>query len=425
MPPFHGALIRRRACVLICYGIRAQSTGHDHVWLLKQLESKSMLAEHLIKLGALAAFSSLVMSLLIVLSERWHGKLSHDHDLDGVQKVHTIAVPRIGGLAVVVGVIAGFYLFAHVAPGVMGASRARLIEQLLAVSAPAFLAGIIEDITKKVSVKLRLSATVLSALLASFLLGATVRELNIWGIDSLLAITPIAVVVTALVVAGGANAINIIDGFNGLSSSTLILMAAGLSAVALQHNDMFIASLGALCIGASFGFFLLNYPSGKLFLGDGGAYFLGFWVAEMAVLLVQRPDVSAWQVLAICAYPVIEVMFSIYRRKFIKKVSPGAADALHLHTLVYRRVVFPRVRHSVVWPWQRNAAVMLFIAPVVALCIGVSAVFAETSVAAICMVGVQLFIYVAAYRRLVHGRWTIPSFLVIAGGEEDAPQQQL
>jgi UDP-N-acetylmuramyl pentapeptide phosphotransferase/UDP-N-acetylglucosamine-1-phosphate transferase len=383
-----------------------------------------MLVEHLIELGALAALASLGMSLLIVLSEKWHGKLSHDHDLDGVQKVHTEAVPRIGGLAVLVGVIAGFCLFALAAPGVMNASCASLIELLLAVSAPAFLAGIIEDVTKKVSVKLRLSATVLSSLLASFALGATVNELNIWGVDSLLMFTPVAVVVTALVVAGGANAINIIDGFNGLSSSTLILIAAGLSAVAWQHNDMLVTSLGVLCIGATFGFFLLNYPFGKLFLGDGGAYFLGFWVAEMAVLLVRRPDVSAWQILAICAYPVIEVVFSIYRRKYIKKVSPGAPDALHLHTLVYRRVVFPRVQRSLIRPWQRNSAVVFFILPVVAAGIGASAVLASTSAAGIALVALQLFIYVAAYRRLVHGRWVPSSFISVDIGEEEAPQQQ-
>jgi UDP-N-acetylmuramyl pentapeptide phosphotransferase/UDP-N-acetylglucosamine-1-phosphate transferase len=187
---------------------------------------------------------------------------------------------------------------------------------------------------------------------------------------------------------------------------------------------MFVATLGALCIGASFGFFLLNYPFGKLFLGDGGAYFLGFWVAEMAVLLVQRPDVGAWQVLAICCYPVIEVMFSIYRRKFIKKVSPGAPDALHLHTLVYRRVVFPRVQRSAVRPWQRNAAVMLFIVPAVGLCVAASAVFANSNAAGICLVVAQIFIYVAVYRRLVHGRWTIPSFHMIDSSEEEAPQRQ-
>jgi UDP-N-acetylmuramyl pentapeptide phosphotransferase/UDP-N-acetylglucosamine-1-phosphate transferase len=382
----------------------------------------SMIAEHFIGLGSLAALGSLIVSQLIVVSERWHGRLSHDHDLDGVQKVHTTAVPRVGGLAVLAGIVVGFSLFANIAPTVIGTHTARLVQLLLVASAPAFFAGIIEDVTKRVSVKLRLSATVLSSLVASFTLDATVRELNIWGVDNLLAITPIALVVTALVVAGGANAINIIDGFNGLSSSTLMLMAAGFSAIAWQHNDTFVVTLGALCIGSCFGFFLLNYPFGKLFLGDGGAYFLGFWVAEMAVLLAKRSDISAWQVLAICAYPVIEVAFSIYRRKFVRKVSPGAPDALHLHSLIYRRVVFLRVRRNAARPWLRNSAVIWFIVPVVATCVGLSAIYAESSREGMLAVAVQVLIYLAAYRRLVHGRWLAPAQLML-DSKEEAPQQ--
>jgi UDP-N-acetylmuramyl pentapeptide phosphotransferase/UDP-N-acetylglucosamine-1-phosphate transferase len=382
-----------------------------------------MLVEHLILLGACAAVVSFGISLLIVVSERWHGRLSHDHDLGGVQKVHTTAVPRIGGLAVVGGIVAGIWLFAHLWPQLLNASRFHRIEILLAVSAPAFLAGIIEDITKKVSVKLRLAATVLSSLLASFALGATVDQLNIWGVDSLLLITPFAVVVTALVVAGGANAINIIDGFNGLSTSTLMVMAGGLSIVAWNNNDVFVTLLGVLCIGGTLGFFLVNYPFGKLFLGDGGAYFLGFWVAEMAVLLlVRRSTVNAWQILAVCAYPVIEVMFSIYRRKFIKKVSPGAPDALHLHTLVYRRVVFQRVPKNSNRPWQRNAAVACVIVPVVAACVGVSAFFGTTTGKGILLVAGQVLLYVATYRRLVYGRWMAPAVLRIETEEQSVQQ---
>jgi UDP-N-acetylmuramyl pentapeptide phosphotransferase/UDP-N-acetylglucosamine-1-phosphate transferase len=381
-----------------------------------------MLLNQLFWLGACAVIVSLAMSLLIILSEKWHGRLSHDHDLGGVQKVHTTAVPRVGGLAVVGGIVGGLWLFAHLWPDALSVWRLHRLQTLLAVSAPAFLAGMIEDVTKKVSVKLRLAATVLSSLLASYALGATVDQLNIWGVDWLLMLAPVAVVVTAVVVAGGANAINIIDGFNGLSTSTLMVIAGGLSFVAWQSNDLFVTRLGVLCIGATLGFFVFNYPYGKLFLGDGGAYFLGFWVAEMAVLLLVRDShVNAWQVLAICAYPVIEVMFSIYRRKFIKKVSPGAPDALHLHTLVYRRLVFTLVPKDQNRPWQRNAAVACVIVPVVAVCVGLSALFATTTFAGLLFVLAQVLLYVAAYRRLVHGRWMVPTVFGI--GADEAPAQ--
>jgi UDP-N-acetylmuramyl pentapeptide phosphotransferase/UDP-N-acetylglucosamine-1-phosphate transferase len=367
-----------------------------------------------IQLGLIASTVSILISLFIVLSQKWHGGLSHDHDLDGVQKVHTTAVPRIGGLAVFAAVLLGLLIFRQLRPDLMSAAQSGDIQRLLCASLPAFLAGLIEDITKRVSVRMRLGATALSAVIASFLLGATVNELDLWGVDALLAFTPFAVLVTAIVVAGGSNAINIIDGFNGLSGSTIVIMAGGLAAVALQNGDTFVALVGALGIGATIGFLALNYPRGRLFLGDGGAYFLGFWVSEMAVLLlVRNPAVNAWQVLAICAYPVIEVLFSIYRRRVIQNVSPGAPDALHLHTLVFRRLVFKHVRRDARMPWRRNAAVPCVIAPAVAACVALAAAVGASAPASLAIVLLQLVLYVAAYRRLVRGRW-------ISGGRESA-----
>ncbi len=361
-----------------------------------------------VMLGLTALVASFAISQMIVRSQKWHGSLTHDHDLDGVQKVHTAAVPRIGGLAVIGGILLGLLMFQQMFPGQVSPSRASRIYLLLGASLPAFLAGLIEDFTKRVSVRVRLAATALSALVASLALGATVNELDIWGLDALLAITPLAIVATAVFVAGGSNAINIIDGFNGLSGSAIIIMAAGLAAVGLQVGDTFVAVLGALCAGATLGFLMLNYPSGKLFLGDGGAYFLGFWVSEMAVLLlVRHPELSAWQILAICGYPIIEVLFSIYRRKFVRKVSPGAPDALHLHGLVFRRLVFKHVRHDAQRPWKRNAMVPCFIAPAVAACVAVSVCFGHSTLASLTIVVAQVVLYVAVYGRLVRGRWTV------------------
>lgn len=358
------------------------------------------------QLGLAAAATSVAVSLLIVLSQKWHGGLSHDHDLDGVQKVHTTAVPRIGGLAVFSGVLLGLLMVQAIWPDLISQSRSRDVLLLVCASLPAFLAGVIEDMTKKVSVRVRLAATALSAIIASALLGATVNELDLWGVDTLLAFTPFAVLVTAIVVAGGSNAINIIDGFNGLSGSTIVIMAAGLSAVALHNGDVFVVLLGALGIGATLGFLALNYPRGKLFLGDGGAYFLGFWVSEMAVLLlVRNPAVNAWQVLAICAYPVIEVLFSIYRRRVIQNVSPGAPDALHLHTLVYRRLIFKHLRQDANNPWKRNAAVPCVIAPTVAAWVALSVTIGASAPASFAIVIMQAALYVMAYGRLVRGRW--------------------
>jgi UDP-N-acetylmuramyl pentapeptide phosphotransferase/UDP-N-acetylglucosamine-1-phosphate transferase len=365
-----------------------------------------MLLNELLKIGALAGMVSFIVSLIIVRSQKWHGCISHDHDLGGVQKVHALAVPRVGGLATVAGVGLGLLAFWFLFPKEIHRERVMAIMLLVLAGAPAFLAGMAEDLTKRISVRVRLVATFASALIASALLGATVNNLDIWGVDNLLQIAPVAILVTALVVAGGANAVNIIDGFNGLAGSVITIMALALAAIAVQHNDAFVATLGVLGAGSAVGFLLVNWPRGKLFLGDGGAYFLGFWVAETAVLLlVRNAGVNAWQVLSICAYPVIEVLFSIYRRRIIQQVSPGAPDRLHLHTLVYRRVVRKLIKVEPPQAWLRNATTAGVIVPWIAMMALGSVLVGESMLAAMALVAFQVVFYIAVYGRLVRGRW--------------------
>ncbi|MFL6676011.1 MAG: MraY family glycosyltransferase [Massilia sp.] len=363
----------------------------------------------LLTLGLLAMAAAVVASILIVASRRWHGKHTLDHDLDGVQKFHTAAVPRIGGVAIAGAIafttaVCSSYGFALVPDTYLQAAALLLVAAL-----PAFLGGIVEDIRKDVSVQTRLLAALLSALAASWLLGATLDQLDIWGVDTLLRWTPFALAVTCVVVAGGVNAINIIDGFNGLASSTVVVMLTAFAVIGWHMGDPLVTHLAVLGLGAAFGFLLVNFPTGRLFLGDGGAYFLGFWVAEVAVLLlVRNPLVNAWQVLAVCAYPVIEVLYSMYRRRILRQASPAAPDGLHLHTLVYRRVA-PRIAGlRADRPWQRNAAVTCLIVPWVVASALLGVLAGGWGWWAIAIVAAQLLAYLTVYSRLVRGRWGSP-----------------
>lgn len=356
---------------------------------------------------AVAAISSFAASLLIVLTQAWHGKHSLDKDVAGVQKFHKVPVPRIGGIAIFIGVLAAAVFLAYVAAPVERIKSFDKLPMLLLAAMPAFLAGMLEDLTKKVSVTARLLATFSSALLACWLLQAYLPRLDMWGMDALLQAFPLAALaVTAVAVAGVANSINIIDGFHGVAGSAVVIMLAGMGFLAWRVDDVFLVGLALLGIGAAFGFLLVNYPTGRIFMGDGGAYFMGFWLAELAVLLVNRhPEISAWQVLAICSYPVIEVLYSIYRRKVIRKISPGAPDRLHLHTLIYRRVVCQLVPSNETRPWIRNASVACVIATWNAGVVGSAVVFGDTSRAAVTVLVANVFLYVAVYARLVRGRW--------------------
>jgi UDP-N-acetylmuramyl pentapeptide phosphotransferase/UDP-N-acetylglucosamine-1-phosphate transferase len=179
-----------------------------------------------------------------------------------------------------------------------------------------------------------------------------------------------------------------------------------------KSGDIFILKLTLLGIGATVGFLLVNYPTGRLFMGDGGAYFIGFWVAEIAVLtIVRNPGINAWQVLAIYAYPVTEVLFSMYRKKVIRKMSPGVPDRVHLHMLIYRRVVCQIVPRTSK-PWIRNAAVACITAVWVGLTTAIAVGFGNTIVGGVALVIFEVFLYMAIYTRLVRGRWCLDPAVV-------------
>ncbi len=287
-------------------------------------------------LSLLLAFAvSLGVTLMVVHLARDAGHASHDRDFSGPQKFHVTMVPRVGGLGIVAGLVAATCLMWWQRPP-LGAEAA----SLLLCGAPAFLAGLAEDLTKNQSPRRRLFFTAFSALLAWVVLDASIARTDIPGVDTLVAQPWGAALLTIFVVAGVANSINIIDGFNGLASMCSVLILVSLAYVAFQVDDRLVAYLGLAGVGAVLGFFIWNFPAGLIFLGDGGAYFLGFFIAELAILLVNRnAQVSPMFPLLVCIYPVFETVFSIYRRRVLQEVSPSMPDGIHLHSLVYRRVM--------------------------------------------------------------------------------------
>jgi UDP-N-acetylmuramyl pentapeptide phosphotransferase/UDP-N-acetylglucosamine-1-phosphate transferase len=355
------------------------------------------------------ALASLAACTLLVLTQRWHGALSLDRELTGKQKFHKVPVPRIGGVAMVLGTVSAFaWLHLRCAPG-LADEVAVGVAALIGSAAPVFAVGLAEDVTKRVSVRMRFALVLASALLACWSLDAVLPPVGLPLADDLLAFMPLAVCATAIGVIGVTNSINIIDGFNGLAGSTAIAILAGMAWLAWGRDDMLVLELALLGIGTTIGFLLVNYPRGLLFMGDGGAYFLGFWCAECAVLLVCRnPSISPWQVLALHAYPVTEVLYSIFRKKVLRGMSATMPDRLHLHMLIFRRCVCRWLPRDARRPWVRNAAVAWLVAPwMTAWTIAVVALGASAWVGAL-LLCLHTVVYVAIYVRLLRGRWQLP-----------------
>ena len=165
--------------------------------------------------------------------------------------------------------------------------------------------------------------------------------------------------------------------------------------------------------GAVVGFLLLNYPRGLIFSGDGGAYLLGFFIAEISVLLVARnPRVSPWCPMLLVIYPVFETLFSIYRRKFLQGRAVGRPDALHLHQIVYKRLVRWMVgskeAHHVT---RRNSMTAPYLWTLATLSIAPAMMFwSRTSLLILCIL-LFITIYLCLYRMIV--RFKAPRWLIV------------
>jgi hypothetical protein len=180
------------------------------------------------------------------------------------------------------------------------------------------------------------------------------------------------------------------------------MMFGGLAAMAVYVDDPLVLAQALAMVGAIAGFLAWNYPHGKVFLGDAGAYFLGFMYAELAIQLVARNDgVSAWFVIALAAYPIVETLYSIYRRKFVLHTASMQPDAAHLHSLVFRRLVMrghsAHARESV----RRAGA---GVAPRLwlhgAICFGAALLPHRSAVALIGFTLLYAIAYVVSYRAL-------------------------
>jgi UDP-N-acetylmuramyl pentapeptide phosphotransferase/UDP-N-acetylglucosamine-1-phosphate transferase len=349
----------------------------------------------------LAFAASLLTAVVLVVTQRLHGRFTLD-GVAGVQKLHKAPTPRVGGLALAAGWIAGGLA--------LPPESAALWGLIGAAAALAFAAGLAEDLTKRVGVGLRLLATVAAGLLFCLATGLHVARADIPGLDWALGHAPFAVLFTAVAIGGVANAVNIIDGVNGLASGTAIIILSGFAILAREAGDPAMLQLCLVAIAALLGFFLLNFPAGRIFLGDAGAYAAGFVLAVVAVVLpLRNPELSPLVALLALAYPVTETLVSIQRRVAREGTHPGRPDRLHLHSLVYRsraRRLAQRLGH----PQLRNALTSVILWSLSLLSVVLMVLARDNSALILLSLALVGMAYILMYRRvaLLPRRFPLP-----------------
>jgi UDP-N-acetylmuramyl pentapeptide phosphotransferase/UDP-N-acetylglucosamine-1-phosphate transferase len=180
---------------------------------------------------------------------------------------------------------------------------------------------------------------------------------------------PFGILFTIFATVGVVNAFNLIDGLNGLSSYITVSVAFSLSIIAFQAGNTQISIFLVLLVAAVLGFMVLNFPMGKIFLGDGGAYAMGHLLVWSAIILFDSAsEVSAFAILLVFFWPVADTGLAIWRRWRLGNPT-DRPDRLHFHQLAMRFLeirIFGRDRREISNPLATLILIPLISAPQVA-----------------------------------------------------------
>ena len=309
---------------------------------------------------------------------------AQDHHIGEKRAAHKTATPRLGGIAIILAIFAGLFMLELPVKW----------ELILAIS-PIFIAGIMEDFHYPMHPYFRLCLGAISAGIFIYYTGIWLREINVPYVDPLLGYPAIGISFTIIAIITLINSINMIDGINGLASGKTLLMSVAIIALANHFAEPNIVILNAMIFSAVLGFFMLNYPTGRVFMGDAGAYSLGFLIAISLIILKSRhPQISGWAMLLIVFWPAMDMVHSIFRRLY-KKTDATRPDMMHFHHVLMRRIeIYSKGRIPRSWS---NPCATAIILPMAAIPISIGFFFHMSSF--ICAIAAAFFLclYSLAY----------------------------
>lgn len=276
-------------------------------------------------------FSAVVLALGATPLAGKLARLMRIIDRPGTRKVHSIATPRIGGLALVVPMLAAAAVAAWVGSswhqGLLTTQRP--LAGLLGCSLFVCLAGLVDDILN-IRPRAKLLAQIAAAASACAL-GVRIETLSAEGLFSL-QLDWLAWPITILWMVAMTNAVNLIDGLDGLAAGISTIAAATMASLAILGGQAALAVLLLALLGSLVGFMFFNYNPARIFLGDCGSTFLGFFLAGAAVICTTPTSTLTALGIAFLALgiPVLDTVFSMVRRMLDRR-SLFSPDRGHIH----------------------------------------------------------------------------------------------
>ena len=340
--------------------------------------------------------SALTSWLIIIWFARTKTQRLKRNDTSAVQASHLNPTPRVAGLAIVIALIVAAAL-SH------NADNWTTFVLLLVSAIPVFVVGLAEDLGYSASPRRRLLAATVSGAVFVVLIGQWVLHTGIPGLDTALHWSPFAVAFSLFLAVGISHAFNLIDGLNGLAGFTAFAASLALATIAHQsvlteHRDILLTIAAAII-----GFLVFNFPFGKIFLGDAGAYATGHLLVWISVsILWNAPEVSPFAMLLIFFWPIADTLLAITRRLSLGKPI-AQPDRLHFHQLIMRGVeigLLGRKKRRIANPLAALFTLPFVFAPVIA-----GVMFALDHRAAAMACGLFAVAFIATYKI---GMWIAP-----------------
>ena len=244
---------------------------------------------------------------------------------DNVQRVHKSEVSRLGGLIIY------FFLWTIY---LNGFHENNLFFYILTSAFPIIVVNLKEDLHHNTSPLIRLFSMLISCLIFFYLYPIDLPEIDIPLIGQFISSYPLAIIFFTFSIIVVMNGMNLIDGMNGLFGFTATMQMILVAFIALKFNDIALFNTSIIFTLPLIFFLFFNFPLGKIFIGDLGAYLYGFIISILIIYLFgKHQELLSWLAVLILFYPCMELLFS-YTRKVKNRHSPFDADSKHLHTLI-------------------------------------------------------------------------------------------
>ncbi|MGE4578796.1 MAG: MraY family glycosyltransferase [Desulfuromonadales bacterium] len=266
-----------------------------------------------------AMFTSLIM---VPVLRRWALKQGAV-DVPDERKVHSVAVPRIGGIAIFMSFLFSHLVYVDIDPQVRGALAGGIV---------IFFTGLIDDL-HGLSPRSKFVGEIASVVVAVAVSGLYISHLgDPFGFGSIMLPVWLAIPFTVFAVVGVINAINLMDGLDGLAGGLSAIALIVFGVLAFQNGNAAAVFICAGMLGALLGFLKFNFYPARIFMGDAGSLTLGYILAFLAISITQSPSstVSPVTPVLVLGVPLLDTLW-VMGRRVLAGTSPFSPDRTHLH----------------------------------------------------------------------------------------------